>query len=124
MKPGAPGSALPMAARRAVTLASGRGRWGIRWRRQAADVFPMRINGYLIALGAPRFPWGRSLHTSGYLTHAVDELYLIWQHGTVLGACARWRCNAQTYRFRLLDEPDSPICPLCTIERVPRERKS
>lgn len=118
---GAPGSALPLPARRAVTTAAERGRWGLRWHRFDRDVFPVRANGYTVTLGAASQPWGRSTHASGYLSHAVDEMYLVWRRGALLGGAVRWRCGARSWTFRLLEEPDSIVCPLCTVQRMPRE---
>jgi len=85
-------------------------------------VFPLRYCGYVVTVAGDTLPWGRSRHSAGYLTHAVDELVMVWRSGRLVTAKVRWRCAASTYTFRLLDEPDSPICPLCTVERHPRER--
>ncbi len=74
----------------------------------------------LVTEAAPRVPFGRSVHASAYLTHLVGAVYLAWRRGRVVAMHARWRCGAGTLHFRLLEEPDSTVCPACTIERLPR----
>lgn len=107
----------------AMTAASSRGRWGNRTR-----VFPFRHGPFLVTLGAPVKPYGRSLHTSGYITHIADEIYLMWPAGrpgrtAPVAWAIRWRCGARTRWFRLLDEPDSTLCVVCPLDHPPRERK-
>lgn len=100
---------------------------GAGWRRvrswDPARVFPYRSGGYVVTRATGHLPWGRSLHSSGYLSHLVDEVLIAWRDGRFRGASVRWRCGSGTRHFRLMGEADSTICPACTIERVPRERK-
>lgn len=108
----------------------GGGPWDrdVHWAFAAADrrkgprrlVPPYRYRSVLVTEAAPRLPFGRSVHASGYLTHLVAAVYLAWRHGRVVAMHARWRCGSGTLHFRLLDEPDSTVCPACTIERLPR----
>lgn len=98
---------------------TGRARWNL--------VAPVRVTGwhgkkFYISIGKVDKPYGRSTHTSGYLSHIVQGVLMVWQNGRFVGAVAIWRCSARSAQFRLLDEPDSTICPACTIVRVPRER--
>jgi hypothetical protein len=100
---------------------------GASWRRvrswDPVRTFPFRSGAYVVTKATPGLPWGRSLHASGYLTHVVDEILIAWRAGRPVGWKVRWRCGSGTSWFRLLDEPDSTVCPVCLIERPPRERK-
>jgi len=80
----------------------------------------MRYEQFLITLGEHNLPYGRTTSGRGYLTHIVDEVYLLWRHGSYRGAIVRWRCGATSRMFRLLDEPESTLCAVCPIERPPR----
>lgn len=98
---------------------TGRARWNL--------VAPTRTTGwhgekYYITVAETTKPYGRSTHTAGYLSHIVQGVLMVWQNGRFVGALAIWKCSGRTVEFRLLDEPDSTICPACTIVRVPRER--
>lgn len=98
---------------------TGRARWNL--------VAPVRTRGwhgemYYVSVGHVSKPYGRSTHTAGYLSHIVQGVLMVWQNGRYIGSLAIWRCAARSAAFRLLDEPDSTICPACTIVRVPRER--
>lgn len=92
-------------------------------------VAPVRRRGwhseyYYVSVGHTDKPYGRSTHTSGYLSHLVLGVLMVWQSGQFVGAIAIWRCSSRSTSFRLIDEPDSPVCPACTIERHgPRERR-
>jgi hypothetical protein len=110
-----------LGARRAGNRAAQRGRWSLRWHRSTAETFPARIGPYLVTLGHIELPWGRSTHGTGYLTHVPDEALLIWRRGVLLDTRLRWRCGGHSWKPRLLDEPDSPICPLCVLDRTRRE---
>ncbi len=68
----------------------------------------------------PRLPYGRSTHRTGYLTHLVGSVYVAWRQGVFQAMYVRWRCGGYTLRFRLTAEPDSTVCPACTIDRLPR----
>lgn len=117
--PGAPGSRWNRALHCALTGAS--------WKRvrswEPARTFPYLAYGYTVTKAAGHLPYGRSLHSSGYLTHLVDEVLIAWQRGVARGWSVRWRCGSGTRHFRLMDEPDSVVCPACMIERIPRERR-
>lgn len=76
---------------------------------------PMRVTAAVV-----RHPYGRSTHASGYLTHLVGAVHIAWLRGRPVGWMAFWRCGARTGRFELCDEPNSPVCPACTIERPGR----
>ncbi len=84
---------------------------------------PYRYDSVYVTKAAPRRPYGRSTHSSSYLTHLVAGLYVAWRHGTHVGSRVKWRCGGSSRTFRLLDEPDSVICPACTIERPARPRR-
>lgn len=93
---------------------TGRARWHM--------VAPRRRGDYYISIGHHKHPYGRSTHTSAYLTHIVYGVLMVWRHGRFVGAQVIWRCNARSTMFYLIDEPTSTVCPACKIERVPRER--
>ena len=99
-------ASLPTQAR------TGRHRWRL--------VAPCRTRGFEITVGSTRLPYGRSTNGNGYLTHVVTGLLLAWRRGRMVGAQVRWRCGARTMYFRLIDEPDSVLCPVCTLQRGPR----
>jgi len=108
-------------ARRALNWVSlpsqnrtGRARW-----HQAA---PCKSNGHYITVGYTDWPYGRSTHSSGYLTHIVGGILFAWQDGKLIEAQIRWRCNGRARNWVLLQEPNSVVCPVCKIERLPRER--
>jgi hypothetical protein len=114
--PGAPGTwdREMWWALNAVTLPgmarAGRHRWRL--------VAPITHRGFRITVAAVRHPYGRSTHASAYLSHILAGVLLVWRSGVLRGAQARWRCGARTIHFRLLDEPDSVICPACKIDRT------
>lgn len=112
-RPGAPGT-WQRELWRAFAFAGSR-RWGL--------LPPYHAQGYLILQAEPRMPWGRSTHSSGYLSHAVGMLTTAWRGGVYAGAAMRWRCGAQTFHFRLEAEPSGPLCPLCLIPRTRREKR-
>lgn len=89
-----------------------------RWNTSA----PCKSNGHWIGVAETEMPYGRSLHTSAYLTHAVKGILLAWKDGVLVDSQIRWRCGSRSRTFVLLNEPTSVICPLCTIVRLPRER--
>lgn len=91
---------------------AGRHRWRI--------VAPVQVRGFCITVADVHLPYGRSTHGAGYLTHVVSGVLLVWRRGRLEGAQARWRCGTNTTRFRLLEEPDSVVCPACTLERPGR----
>lgn len=102
-------ASLPTQAR------TGRHRWRL--------VAPCRSRGFQIRVAETCLPFGRSTNGNGYLTHVVSGLLLAWRHGRLMGAQVRWRCGARTMVFRLLDEPNSVLCPVCTLQRTgPPER--
>lgn len=87
-----------------------------RWRLVA----PVNYRGFRISVAATGLPYGRSTHGRAYLTHIVAGVLLVWQRGTLRGAQVRWRCGGRTVHFRLTDEPDSVVCPACTLQRPGR----
>lgn len=91
------------------------------WRRLVPPFTWRTETGNLrITEAESRHPYGRSSHASAYLTHLVAAIYLAWRNGQLVAAYARWRCGAGTRKFRLIDEPESVVCPACTIERIGR----
>jgi len=99
--------------------------WGGSRRWQ--PTLPLRYRLYdgrtvLLAEAHPHLPYGRSTHTAAYLTHAVARMVLVWHRGRCVCAAVQWRCGARTRDYTLLAEPNSVICPLCTLQRPPRER--
>lgn len=84
--------------------------------------FPLRYGQYLIMLGEAQLPYGRGTSGRAYLTHIVDEVYLIWLRGRFKAAIVRWRCGATCRMFRFMAEPDSTLCVVCPIERPPPEK--
>lgn len=90
-------------------------------RRNGRRLVPPYRYGSLWVTGAtPRHPYGRSTHASAFLTHLVVAVFMAWRSGRLVGWMARWRCGASTAHFRLVDEPDSVVCPACMIERIGR----
>lgn len=87
-----------------------------RWR----TVAPATVRGFYITAAESHRPFGRSTHGAGYLTHVVAGVLTVWRRGRFQGAQARWRCGTNTTSFRLLEEPDSVVCPACTLERPGR----
>lgn len=99
---------------------TGRARWNL--------TAPVRTTGwhgekYYITVGKVAKPYGRSTHTAGYLSHLLHGVLMVWQNGRFVGSVAVWKCSGRTAQFRLLDEPVGTVCPMCTIVRVPREKK-
>lgn len=78
---------------------------------------PYTYAGRCVVRGAARLPYGRSTHARGFLTHVVEGVYTAWMSGRLVGMMVRWRCGPMTDRFRLMDEPNSPLCPVCVITR-------
>jgi hypothetical protein len=113
--PGAPGSIRDYTARRALVAANRR-----RNRYAPRTSFPFRYGDVVVTRAAAHHPFGRSTHARGYLTHIVDSLFIAWRRGQPIEAGARWRCGAMGHYFTMMDEPTSPVCPACTIERVSR----
>jgi hypothetical protein len=77
--------------------------------------------GYYVGVAETDLPYGRSTHRSGYLSHLVRGILLVWKKGKLLESQARWYCGGRSESFTLLQEPNSPICPACKIERHPPE---
>lgn len=96
----------------------GRGTGRHRWKFAT----PFSYGGMRITAGEPRMPYGRSTAKNSYLTHVPRVILLAWRSGELVGHMVAWRCGARTAYFRLIDEPDSPFCPVCLIDRPPRER--
>lgn len=84
--------------------------------------FPVYYGDVLITLAHSALPYGRTTGGRGWLTHIVDEVYLFWRRGQVIGSAVRWRCGATSSMFRFVAEPDSTLCVVCPIERPTRER--
>lgn len=68
-----------------------------------------------VTAGRPRMPYGRSTHGRGHLSHLPHTILFAWHRGALAGRMMAWHCGARTAYFRLMDEPDSPICPMCVF---------
>jgi hypothetical protein len=97
------------------TFMSGRHRWRL--------VAPVMHAGFKITAPAVHKPWSRSTHQASYLSHITTGVLFVWRDGVLILTQVRWRCGARSQTYRLMDEPDSQICPACKIERIPRERQ-
>lgn len=95
---------------RALNCLAGRGRW--------RDRQTFTHEGMVIVPARPNHPYGRSTGRNAYLTHVPRDVYIAWRRGVVVGHVIAWRCGARTAYFRFIDEPDSPICPVCLIDRT------
>lgn len=80
-----------------------------RWR----CVPPFNYGTLHITAGIPRLPWGRSTHGRGYFSHMPIAILFAWRRGVLVGRMVAWQCGARTAYFRLIDEPDSPVCAMC-----------
>jgi hypothetical protein len=82
---------------------------------------PFHFLGYnnerrlLVTAGAPTLPYGRSTSGKGYLTHLTHTVLFAWDRGEPAGWMMAWQCGARTAYFRMIDEPDSPICAMCVF---------
>lgn len=83
-----------------------------KWRLPA----PFKYNDFVVYPATPRLPYGRSTHARSYLTHASRAVLLAWHRGALVGHVMAWWCGSRTSLFRLLDEPDSPICQMCILK--------
>ncbi len=81
---------------------------------------PYKYGPIYVTLGNSHRPYGRGTSDRAYLTHIIGAIYIAWRDGVIAEMCARWRCGGQSFAFRLIDEPDSIVCPACTIERTTR----
>lgn len=114
LSPGTPGTwnrevwwALNRSAR--IGQATGKNRW------RAAPPFRTSY-GLFVTAGEPRKPYGRSTHGRAYLTHLPHTVLFAWRCGILAGQMMAWHCGARTAYFRLVDEPDSPLCPMCVFQ--------
>jgi hypothetical protein len=89
-----------------------------RWRLAP----PFTMHGLRVTAGQPRKPYGRSTGKNSYLSHLPTTVLFAWRDGQLVGHMVAWRCGARTAYFRLIDEPDSPICPVCLIDRSSTRR--
>ena len=90
----------------------GRGAGRNRWRCSP----PFRYEGLLVTSGRPRLPYGRSTSRKGHLTHMPHTILFAWRGGELAGRMVAWHCGARTAYFRLVDEPDSPLCQMCVFQ--------
>lgn len=120
--PGAPGTwnrDVWFAVRRArVGTATGRNRW-----RPAPPFIYQGDDGRRLRVtdGDPQLPYGRSTDELGWLTHIPRTILFVWHEGALVGRSAAWWCGARTAYFRLMPEPDSETCVMCTV-RLKRGR--
>lgn len=97
------------ALNRAARVGQGTGRH--RWRLEP----PFRYAGLLVTAGTPRLPYGRSTTNRGHLSHMPHTILFAWRAGHLAGRMVAWHCGARSAYFRLLDEPDSPMCQMCVF---------
>lgn len=80
---------------------------------------PFRFKGQgrtlRVTSGTPALPYGRSTSGKGYLTHLAHTVLFAWDRGQPAGWMIAWHCGARTAYFRLIDEPDSPVCAMCVF---------
>lgn len=78
------------------------------------------LNGVTVFRSSRAAGYGESTHARGYLTHLVEAVYTAWRRGRLCGVMVRWLCGGSTIWFRLSDEAEGPLCPLClaTVGRV------
>jgi hypothetical protein len=84
-------------------------------RQQRRNRPPFRYGRLLVTAGRPRLPYGRSTHGRGHLTHIPTGLLFAWRRGRLAGHMVAWECGSRTAYFRLMDEPDSMLCPVCVM---------
>ena len=111
--PGTPGTwdrEVWWALNRAARVGTGVGRH--RWRL----VPPFTYGALRVIAGVPRLPYGRSTHGRGHLSHLPHTVLFAWRSGSLAGRMIAWHCGARTAYFRLMDEPDSPLCPMCVFQ--------
>jgi hypothetical protein len=108
-------TALDIEVRRALNAGS-RGHWAHK-RRNNGPVITWD-HGITVYRATANQPYGRSTQSRSYLTHVTSTLYLAWRGGHHAGALIKWRCGGSTNHFRLLAEPDSPLCPICLAVAV------
>jgi hypothetical protein len=90
-----------------VGRGTGRHRWALKP--------PFRLGRILVLSGEPKLPYGRSVSGQAYLTHMPHTMLFAWTAGVLVGRTVAWWCGARTAYFRLMDEPDSPLCPMCVF---------
>ncbi len=61
-------------------------------------------------------PYGRSTSGRGHLTHMPHTVLFAWEGEVLRGRMVAWWCGARTAYVRLMDEPDSPLCPMCELK--------
>lgn len=114
LSPGTPGTwqrDVWWALNRCARVGRGTGRH--RWRFDP----PFRFKGdgrtLAVMAGTPKLPYGRSTHGRGHLTHMPHTMLFAWDGPELVGWMVAWHCGARTAYFRTMDEPDSPLCPMC-----------
>jgi len=114
--PGAPGTwqrdvwwALIRTAR--VGAPTGRSRW------KPAPPFVTSWAGRTLRVtdGEPRLPFGRGTKDTAWLTHIPRTVLFAWHRGVLAGRAVAWWCGARTAYFRLIEEPESALCPNCVV---------
>lgn len=103
-RPGAPGTAMPRDARRAITAAMYR---SDRLRRGISTT------GYRVLEAAPVRTWGSSTHGTARLEHRPERLFLAWRGGRLVGTTVRWLCGSTSSTFELHAERRRPECWRC-----------
>lgn len=82
---------------------------------------PLTYGRYTLTVGTPRLPYGRSVHALGHLTHIPRALLFAWRGGRLAGRMVVWECGSTTAYFRMQDEPDSQLCPVCVMTLTRRQ---
>lgn len=116
--PGAPGTwqrDVWWALNRSARVGRDTGRH--RWRLDPPFTFTGGGRRLLVTSGVPRLPYGRSVGkgSRGYLSHMPHTMLFAWHRGVLVGRMVAWHCGARTAYFRMQDEPDSPLCPMCVF---------
>jgi hypothetical protein len=112
--PGSPGTwqrDVWWALNRSARVGAGSGRH--RWRHRPPFTYRGDGRTLLVTAGTPRLPYGRSSTNRGHLTHMPHTLLFAWHRGQLAGRMVAWHCGARSAYFRLVDEPDSPLCAMC-----------
>jgi hypothetical protein len=110
--PGAPGT-----WQREVYWALFRAQFSDRYNVRRGVPLPYSYQGMRVLRADPRHPYGRSTGKNAFLTHIPVGIAIAWRRGRVVGHMVQWRCGARTVYFRLMDEPESPFCPVCLMNR-------
>lgn len=114
--PGSPGTwrrDVWWALNRCARVGAGTGKH--RWRSVPPFTYKGEGRTLRVTAGTPVLPYGRSTSGKGYLSHLAHTVLFAWDRGEPAGWMIAWHCGARTAYFRLIDEPDSPVCAMCVF---------